>query len=241
MQLLLIEERKKEGLLGLVINFRPSLPLSNAPPFNSREEGVKICIGGMLPLKTLLLFFPLSLLPTTPIFGAQEGKRTGGSFVPVSTHGRPKEKKRREGKTEENFCRFSKFGAIFAPVPPAKIEKKGRYFFFWGRQKMREIESSWRRRRAPLLPKSAIGQGFLYVQVERSKKSFLEALLLPPFLLRAKFFEFALDTRSPTQREAEKKRKENTILSSFISDAAGGRGQKKNLSLVFFPTHTTME
>ncbi len=85
-------------------------------------------------------------------------------------------------------------------------------------------------------PRISLGPGG-----EEQKK--LEALLLPPFLLRAKFFEFTLDTRSPTQRERpkKKKRKENTILSSFISDAAGGRGQKKNLSLVFFPTHTTME
>ncbi len=156
MQLLLIEERKK-GLLGLVINFRPSLPLSNAPPFNSREEGVKICIEGMLPLKTLLLFFPL----TTPIFGAQEGKRTGGSFVPVSTHGRPKEKKGERERRKRIFAVSPNSGLFSLPFLPQKQRKKGRYFFFWGRQKMREIESSWRRRRAPLLPKSAIGQGFL--------------------------------------------------------------------------------
>ncbi len=162
MQLLLIEERKKEGLLGLVINFRPSLPLSNAPPFNSREEGVKICIGGMLPLKTLLLFFPLS--PLLPPFSAPKKERERGvrSF-PCQHMGAPK--KKRGGGDGREFLPFlqirGNFRARFSLSPPAKIEKKSRYFFFWRRQKMREIESSWRRRRAPLLPKSAIGQGFL--------------------------------------------------------------------------------
>ena len=233
MQLLLIEERKK-GLLGLVINFRPSLPFSNAPPFNSREEGLKICIGGMLPLKTLLLFFPLS--PLLPPFSAPKKERERGvrSF-PCQHMGAPKKKGGRKDGRE--FLPFLQIRGYFRSRSSRKNrEKKADISFSGGDKKcakLRVVGGGGGRHFCQNRPSAKDFSRW------RGAKRFFGSTPPPTFPLSREIFRIRpRHAISHTERETEEKEKKRKYNPQLLHFGCCGRKRAEKKPFPRFLPHT---